>query len=100
MFKIYVIEGRIHRTLVLEGKLVAPWIAELRTACENARADLHDRELVIEIKNLTAISQAGENLLLELMRQGVAFRPDGVFTKHVLAQLARRAYTDFLETRR
>lgn len=100
MFKMYVIESHMQRRLVLEGKLVAPWTVQLRIACESARAKLDDRELVIEIKNLTAISQEGENLLLNLMKDGVAFHSGGVFTKHVLAQLARRANMDYPETRR
>jgi len=32
MLKISVIDRRTERWLVLEGKLVAPWVAELRTA--------------------------------------------------------------------
>ena len=83
---------------VVEGTLVAPWTAELKTACEKARTDLRERELIIDVKNLTAISQEGENLLLELMQDGVAFRSRGVFTKHVLAQIARRARRDIQET--
>lgn len=90
MFKISVIDSRTQRRLILEGKLVAPWTTELRTFCEKARADLNERALVIDVKQLTAISQEGENLLLELMKDRVAFRSGGVFTKHVLAQLARR----------
>ena len=98
MFKISIIERRSQRRLVLEGKLVAPWTAELKTACEKARTDLRERELIIDVKNLTAISQEGENLLLELMQDGVAFRSRGVFTKHVLGQIARRARRGIQET--
>lgn len=99
MFKISVLESRTQRTLVLEGKLVAPWAAELRTACEKARADLLERELVVDIKHLTAISQEGENLLFELMQDGLKFRSGGVFTKHVLAQLNRRLGRSLEETK-
>ena len=90
MLKICTVENRSQRRLVLEGKLVAPWAGELRVACEKARADLGDRELVVDVKNLTAISQAGENVLIELMTEGVKFRGSGVFTKHMLKQLSRR----------
>ena len=89
MLKISVIDGRRQRRLVLEGKLIAPWAAELMTACDRARADLDGRNFVVDVKSLTAISQEGENLLLELMNAGVKFRSDGVFTKHIL-KLARR----------
>jgi anti-anti-sigma regulatory factor len=59
-------ERRSERRLILEGKLLAPWVTELRTACEKARGDLQNRELVIDLKNVTAISSEGENVLLEL----------------------------------
>jgi hypothetical protein len=90
MLKISVIDGRRQRRLIVEGKLIAPWAAELMTACDRARADLDGRDFVVDVKNLTAISQEGEDLLLELMNAGVKFRSDGVFTKHILKQLARR----------
>jgi hypothetical protein len=98
MLKISIIDRRNQRRLVLEGKLVAPWTTELRTVCERTRADLHHRELVVDINNLIAISQEGENLLLALMKEGTTFRSRGVFTKHVLAQLARRARKNVQET--
>ena len=51
--------------------------------------NLQDHELVIDLKNVTAISPEGENVLLELRNEPVKFRC-GVFTKHVLKQLACR----------
>jgi hypothetical protein len=90
MLKISIVEGRKQRRLVVEGKLVAPWCNELKAACDGAGSALNDRELVIELKNVTPISQQGENLLLELMKQGVRFRGCGVFTNEILKQVARR----------
>jgi hypothetical protein len=91
MLKISIVDSRRHRRLVLEGKLVAPWADELRPACERAKAELGGRKLVVEVKNLIVINQAGENVLLELMREGVKVRGCGVFTRHILKELARRA---------
>ena len=85
---------------MLEGRLIAPWAAELRNAWKVAQADLHDRELVIDLKNLTAISADGENALLELLSEGIKFRCSGVFTKHVLKLLALRTDQNRKETRR
>ena len=45
--KISVVEARNQRRVVLEGKLLAPWVTELRTVCEKARADLQKRELAL-----------------------------------------------------
>ena len=100
MLKISLIDGAKQRRLIVEGKLIAPWAAELRSACEEARVDLHDRELVIEMKHMTTISQEGENIILELINEGHKFRCHGVFTKHVLKELTRRASRDLREAKR
>lgn len=100
MFKISIVDNPTQRRLILEGKLIAPWTGELRSFCEKVRADLDGRELVIEIKQLTAISQEGENLLFELMKKGLVMRSAGLFTKQILAQLNRRLRKELQETRR
>ena len=76
--------------MIVEGKLVGPWVAELRGESEKATTDLFGRKFVIEMRHVTAISQEGENVLCELMKKGVKFRCSGVFTKQVLKQVARR----------
>jgi hypothetical protein len=98
MLKISIIDGANQRRLVLEGKLVGPWAAELRSAYDVARADLPAGGLLVDMKHISAISQEGENLLLELMKEGVKFRCCGVFTKHILKQVARRATRNLRET--
>ena len=90
MLKISLIETRTNCVLVLEGKLIAPWTTELKAACEKAKANLRNRDLVVDLKHITAISQEGENVLCELMNEQVKFRSRGVFTKQVLRQVARR----------
>ena len=100
MLKISVIDGRRKRRVILEGKLIAPWTAELKAACDRARADLDGRDLVVDLKQLTTISQGGENLLLELMNDGVKFRSNGVFTKQVLRQLTRKMRGNIQELKR
>jgi hypothetical protein len=91
MLKISIIDNARWRRLIVEGKLIAPWAAELKSACENARADLRGRELVIEMKHITTISPEGESVILELINGGTKFRCDGMFTKRVVKELTRRA---------
>jgi hypothetical protein len=71
MMKISIIEGHTERRLIVEGKLVWPWAAELRNECEKANADLFGRKLVIDMRHVTAISQEAENLLFELIQKKV-----------------------------
>ena len=91
MLKISTVDSARQRRVTVEGKLIVPWTAELRNACQEARADLRGRELVIEMKHVTTISREGENVILELIKGGIRFRCHGVFTKHVVKELARRA---------
>jgi hypothetical protein len=97
MLKISIVESSSQYRVVLEGKLIAPWAFELRNECSKAKGDLHGRELLVEIQNLVTISQEGENVLVELMTGGVKIRGCGVFTRHVLKQLARRTRKELKE---
>jgi hypothetical protein len=100
MLKISLIDSPRQRRLVVEGKLIAPWAAELRNACQEASADLRDRELVIEMKHVTTIGQEAQNVIVDLLNRGIKFRCNGVFTKHVLKQLTRRANRNLGEMKR
>ena len=91
MLKISLVDNAKQRRVIVEGKLIEPWTAELRHACQKARADLRGRELVIEMNHVTTISQEGENVIVELISGGIRFRCHGVFTKHVVKELTRRA---------
>jgi len=99
MLKISLIDGPRECRLVLEGKLITPWAAELWTACEKARTHLDGREFVVDMKQITSISREGEEVLLQLMKQGVKFRCRDVFTRLVFKQLSRRAGQKLQEAR-
>ena len=88
--KISIIESDKERRLILEGKLIAPWATELQRACDEARQSLRGREIGLDLKNLTVISQEGENLLAALMKEGIKVRGCCVFAREVLRKLRGR----------
>jgi hypothetical protein len=90
MLKISLTDTRTQRRMIIEGKLIAPWVAELRKVWTRVKVELNGRELVIDIGDVMTISQEAENTLLEMMNEGATFRCRGVLTKHVVQQLARR----------
>jgi hypothetical protein len=90
MFRISIVETPGQRRLVLEGKLVFPWTAEVESAWRNAGEQLQGRKLVIDLRNITQISAEGESTLYELMKDGAKFSCADVLTKHTLRRLARR----------
>ena len=94
MLKISILDTPSQRQLVMEGKLIGPWATELASVWRQATADLNGRALIIDLKGLTAITEEGENVLLDPMKEGASFRSSGVFTKHVLKRLAGKIPRD------
>ena len=90
MFRICITDTPPRRTLVVEGDLAGPWVAELGTTWRNAGRVLEGRNLVIDLRNLTVISREGEEAIFGLMKKGATFTSGGVLTRHVLKQLARK----------
>jgi anti-anti-sigma regulatory factor len=90
MLRISVVETRAHRRLVLEGKLISPWTADVESVWRTAQEQLQGRTLIIDLSNVTLISTDGENTLLGLMKDGARFSCGDVLTKHVVKKLARR----------
>jgi hypothetical protein len=89
MLKISIVDTPNRRRLVIEGKLIAPWASEMTAVWQQATADLNGRDLAVDVKGITAVTEDGENVLLELMKEGARFR-SGVFTKQVLKRLASK----------
>jgi anti-anti-sigma regulatory factor len=90
MLKISVVDAAHRRRIVVEGAIVAPWADELSTAFERARADLQGRELIVDLRGVTAISRDGENVLIQLLRHKIKVQC-GIFAKELLRQLASDA---------
>jgi hypothetical protein len=90
MFRISITDTPSRRTLVVEGDLTGPWVAELGTTWRNAGRELEGRDLIIDLRNLTVISRAGEEAIFGLMKKGAKFTCGGVLTRHVVKQLARK----------
>ena len=74
----------------MEGQLISPWATEVELAWRKAAEQANGKKLVIDLANITLISPEGENVLLQLMREGAKFTCRGVLIKHMLKQLARR----------
>ena len=96
MFKISVVDTRSQRRLVVEGTLLGPWVAELRTSWRNACQERGPRKLIVDLRNLTTISREGEEAIFDLIKEGAKFSCANVLTRHVLKQLARKKQRESL----
>jgi hypothetical protein len=90
MLKITTIKTDRRCRLVLEGKLIAPWVAEVDREWNDARVSTRDLSLTVDLRNVTMISEVGEDILLRMMHEGVRFICGGVLNRHVLQRLARK----------
>jgi hypothetical protein len=94
MFKISIADTPSRRTLIVEGTLVGPWVAELGTTWKNSSQDLDGRNLIIDLCSLTVISREGEEAIFDLMKKGAKFSCGGVLTRHVLQRLERKKHQE------
>jgi anti-anti-sigma regulatory factor len=56
-------------TFQLEGRLTGPWVAELRQCWQSTAAD-GKRAIHIDLRALTYVDAAGEELLADMYRHG------------------------------
>jgi len=83
-------ETRTEQKWTLEGQLVQPWIAELKstwTKTENAR---RERKCVVDLTGVTFIDKNGEKVLAELSKEGAELIATGCYTLHVIQNLNRK----------
>lgn len=73
-------------TLKLEGRLVGPWVDELRAAV--LRTSGSRMPLELDVGDLTFADDDGEQALLWLYRMGAQFRGDGSFSDYLCKRLA------------
>ncbi len=91
MLKITAVDDDHRRTLVLEGQLIDPWLGELERSWFETRMSIGSDRIVVDLKDVTAISERGENILYDMMTNGATFNCcRGVLTRHVVQQLKQR----------
>lgn len=98
MLKISTVETQSERRLIVEGKLVSPWVGELRKSWRTAAEDLNGRKLVVDLSNTTVISAEGQETLIGLMKEGAKFSGCGVLTKHILKAMAASCHEHIQNT--
>ncbi len=71
----------------LEGKLVGPWVAELRHSWQTARSVQAGRQLVIDLTDVAFIDESGKQLLGELCERGAQFVAREPLTRAIVEQV-------------
>jgi len=95
MLKITTVKTDRRCRLILEGELLSPWVAELKREWNDARVSAGGLTLMVDLRNVTTISQEGKDILLDMMSEGARFVCGGVLNRHVLQQLEHKGALGF-----
>lgn len=90
MLRITVAETAQEQRWTLEGHLVGPRVAELRTCWENRHRAQNGRGCTVDLSAVTSIDEEGQRLLRAMSQEHPQFIATGLPVKHVLEQLKPR----------
>ena len=94
MLKITINETVTEKRWILEGRLVGPWVGELRTSWEKTHRDQSGRTCILDLKDVTFLDKDAEKLLHAMSKKGTQFVAEGIYLKHVLEQLKRSSKSE------
>jgi len=87
MLRITIAETATEQRWTLEGRLVQPWVGELRTCWKNRHRAQNGRTCTVDLSAVTFIDNSGLRFLRTMSKEGTRFTGRGIYTKHVLEQL-------------
>jgi hypothetical protein len=87
VLRITIIETPCERKWVLQGRLIGPWAAELRTSWKQAHCGHNGQSCVVDLSDVTFIDGGGEKVLAKMMKEGAHFIVSGVYARHVVENL-------------
>jgi len=87
MLKITIADTPTEHRMILVGKLVGPWIAELRKVWEQSRQQLGNRSPVIDLNDVTTIDDGADSLLATMLKEGAELVASGMVNRWLIEAL-------------
>ena len=94
MLKITITETLTEKRWILQGRLVGPWVGELRKSWKKTQRDQSGRTSILDLKDVTFLEKDAEKLLHAMSKKGTQFVAEGIYIKHVLEQLKRSSKSE------
>jgi hypothetical protein len=69
-------------TFKLEGKVLAPWVDELRRLC--SETPRQSKQIHLDLDAVTFLDESGAELMRDLVRQGISIARCSEFIAHLL----------------
>ncbi len=90
MLRITIAETLTEQKWTLEGRLVQPWISELKSTWTQTETARRERKCVVDLTGVTFIDKSGEKALAELSKEGAELIATGCYTRHVVHNIERK----------
>jgi ABC-type transporter Mla MlaB component len=90
MLRITIAETLSEQKWTLEGRLVQPWVSELKSCWTRTETARRERKCVVDLTGVTFIDKSGEKVLTELSKEGADLIATGVYTRHVVHNIERK----------
>jgi anti-anti-sigma regulatory factor len=87
MLKITIHNDPGQSSFELEGRLTGAWVEELKTCWQRA-APVNQR-VVVRLKEVTFVDEAGRTLLADMHNQGVTLAAEGCMMKAIVEEIVR-----------
>jgi len=90
MLRITIAETLTEQKWTLEGRLVQPWISELKSNWARTETARRELKCVVDLTAVTFIDKNGEKALAELSKGGAKLIATGCYTRHVVQNIERK----------
>src|SRR5260370_38763169 len=80
-------ETATDRRWIVQGRLVGPWVSELRTAWKRAHRGSDKPPCIIDLNDVTSIDKSGARLLRAMSKKGAQLMARGLHVNHVVEHL-------------
>ena len=77
MLKFTITDTPTEQRITLSGKLIGPWVQELRRVWEQCRSQAAGRKVICDLNNVVQIEESANSLLNEMMAEGTELVSDG-----------------------
>ena len=87
MLRITIHEKPRVTTLIIEGKLLGPWVKELEKCWESVLAAEAERAMLVNLAAVTFIDYEGRELLTRMRRLGVRLESAGLVMDAIVGEI-------------
>ena len=90
MLRITIAETVTEQRWTLEGRLVQPWVSELKSNWARTGTTRRERKCVVDLTGVTFIDKSGEKVLAALFKEGAELIATGTYTEYVVHNIEKK----------